>query len=193
MPTIIQKYSELGSDSENVIFKITKTRNVRIAIKQDLQITVSFPKHCSIKKAQQFFESKIIWVSNSLQKMNKRQEIRQKYQEISLNKLSDLEFMDKKHYLVLRCRELAEKNNLQIKKVILKKQKTIWGSCSALNIISLNINLAYLKDELIDYVILHELAHVKVKNHSREFWNELERMLPNSKELNRQLKSYRLS
>jgi predicted metal-dependent hydrolase len=189
---IIQKYTELGADSENVTFKITKTRNVRIAIKQDLQITVSFSKYCSLRKAQQFFESRIIWVSNSLQKMAKRQEIRTKHQT-PINKLTDPEFLDKKHYLILRCRQLAEIHSYQIGRVNLRKQKSIWGSCSAQNNISLNVNLAYLKDELIDYVILHELAHTKVKNHSRKFWDELERVLPDSKELNQQLKNCRIS
>jgi predicted metal-dependent hydrolase len=190
--TTIQKYPELGAQSENVTVKITKTRNVRIAIKQDLQIVVSFSKYYSRKKAQQFFESKIIWVSNSLQKMAKRQEIRTKHQ-IYTNKLTDSEFLDKKHYLILRCRELAKLHYYCIGRVILRKQKTIWGSCSAQNNISLNVNLAFLKDELIDYVILHELAHTKVKNHSRKFWDELARVLPNSKELNRELKNCRIN
>jgi predicted metal-dependent hydrolase len=189
---IIQKYPELGNVSEDVVFKITKTRNVRIVIKHDLQIIVSFSKYCSHKKAQQYFESKIIWVSNSLQKMTKRQEIRQKYQ-ISANKLNDSEFLNKKHYLILRCRELAQIHSYQIRKITLRKQKRIWGSCSSKNNISLNTNLAYLKDELIDYVILHELAHTKVKNHSRKFWDELERVLPNSKKLNHELKNCRIS
>jgi predicted metal-dependent hydrolase len=189
--TIIQKYTELGTISENVIFKITKTKNVRIAIKQNLQIIVSFPRYCSRKKAQEFFESKIIWVNNSLQKMSKRQEIRTKYQTPT-KKLSEVELLDKKHYLVLRCHELAKLHSYQIGRVSLRKQKSIWGSCSAKNNISLNVNLAYLENDLIDYVILHELAHTKVKNHSRKFWDELERVLPNSKDLNRQLKNCRI-
>ena len=174
MKPLSKQYSDLGEKSKNVIFKITKTRNIRIAIKSDLQITVSFSKYCSLKKAQEFFESKLVWVWNSLPKLTAE------------------EFLAKNHYLILRCRQLAQIHNFSIKRIILRRQKTIWGSCSAQNNISLNANLAFLKDELIDYVILHELVHTKVKNHSRKFWDELERVLPNSKILNQQLKGMRL-
>ncbi len=190
MQTVIKKYSELGTKSENIIFKITNTRNIRISIKQDLQITVSFSKRCSLKKAQEFFESKIIWVHNSLQKMEKRQQIRHSNAKQNLPTLSSEEFQDKKHYIILRCKELAQMYDFKIKKIILREQKTIWGSCSFHNNISLNSNLALLKNELIDYVILHELAHTRVKNHSRRFWDELGKVLPNYHELNRELKKY---
>ena len=192
MKPLSKQYSDLGEKSKNVIFKITKTRNIRIAIKSNLQITVSFSKYCSLKKAQEFFESKLVWVWNSLQKLEKRQEIYHRHSQAALPKLTAEEFLAKNHYLILRCRQLAQIHNFSIKRIILRRQKTIWGSCSAQNNISLNANLAFLKDELIDYVILHELVHTKVKNHSRKFWDELERVLPNSKILNQQLKGMRL-
>ncbi len=190
MSTQIIQYPQLGIQSEEVIFKITKTKNIRIAIKSNLQITVSFNKYCSLKKARSFFESKNVWIQNSLQKMKKRQEIRQCQNQINLPKLTPAEFLAKKHYLILRCRQMAEKHNFTIKKVILRQQKTIWGSCSSRNNISLNANLAFLKNELIDYVILHELVHTQVKDHSKKFWNELAKILPNSKLLNHELKSF---
>ncbi len=188
MPNVIKKYPELGAKSENVVFKITKTKNIRIAIKSDLQITVSFSKYYSLKKAQTFFESKIIWAYNSLQTLARRQETHQQ----ALPKLSAEEFLAKNHYLILRCRQLAELHNFSMRKIILRRQKTLWGSCSAQNNISLNANLVFLKDELIDYVILHELVHTKVKNHSRKFWDELEKVLPNSRMLNHELKNIRI-
>ena len=189
MPNVVKKYSELGAKSENVVFKITATKNIRIAIKSDLQITVSFSRYCSLKKAQAFFESKIIWAHNSLQKLTQR--AKANYQQ-TLPNLSAEEFLAKNHYLILRCRELAKIHNFSLRKIILRRQKTLWGSCSAQNNISLNSNLAFLKDDLIDYVILHELVHTKVKNHSRKFWDELEKVLPGSRILNRELKNIKL-
>ncbi len=187
---IIQKYHELGKESENVIFKITKTKNIRIAINHNLQITVSFSESHSLKKAIVFFESKIIWVLNSLHKLAKRQQVRQNYHQKTSLKLSAEEFLAKNHYLILRCRNLAEKHNFAIKKVILRRQKSIWGSCSAHNNISLNSSLVLLKDELIDYVILHELVHTRIKNHSRKFWDELEKVFPNSRVFDKELKRF---
>ncbi len=190
---MIIQYAELGKKSENVTFKITKTRNVRIIIKSNLEIAVTFSKHCSFSRAQKFFESKINWVQNSLLKLGKKQEIRREKSELlaaTIPRLNAQEFLAKNNYLISRCLELAKIHNFTIKKITLRNQKTIWGSCSCKNNISLNSNLAFLNNDLIDYVILHELAHTKIKNHSKRFWTLLEQILPNYKILNRQLRSF---
>lgn len=176
----------------NVIFKNTKTRNIRISVKQDLKVVVSFPKRYSKSKAEEFFNSKIIWVRNSLDKMRKIQQIREKHQIEAQINLNPEEVLDRKHYLILRCKELAQEHGFKIKKIILRNQKSIWGSCSVDNKISLNSKLIYLRNELIDYVILHELVHTIVKNHSKSFWGKLKEILPNYHELNNELKKYRL-
>ncbi len=95
-----------------------------------------------------------------------------------------------KQYLPKRLNELAEKHQLNFKNVAIKNTKTRWGSCSHDNNINLNLHLMRLPNHLIDYVILHELTHTKVKNHSRDFWNFLESICPKSKELDKEMKLY---
>lgn len=95
-----------------------------------------------------------------------------------------------KEYLPKRLKELAQQSNLEFKAVAIKNTKTRWGSCSHQNNINLNLHLMRLPNRLIDYVILHELAHTKVKNHSKSFWDFLESILPNSKALDREMKQY---
>ncbi|MFT6331720.1 MAG: putative metal-dependent hydrolase [Lentimonas sp.] len=191
---IVQIYTfpELGAEWQDVIFQHTKTRSIRISIGGDLKIKVNFPKSCSQKKALEFFESKIIWVRNSLQKMQIRLETRQNIKKNLQKDLNEEEILDKKHYLILRCRQLAETHGFKIGKVAIRQQKSIWGSCSTKNNISLNLSLVFLRDELIDYVILHELAHTKVKNHSPSFWKEVARLMPEFKRLDRELRKYSL-
>ncbi|MHC5088067.1 MAG: M48 metallopeptidase family protein, partial [Planctomycetota bacterium] len=53
-------------------------------------------------------------------------------------------------------------------------QKTKWGSCSNQNNISLNINIAFLPEHLQDYILLHELCHIRHMNHSKAFWAQLD-------------------
>jgi hypothetical protein len=71
-----------------------------------------------------------------------------------------------------------------------KNQKTRWGSCSDKNNINLNINLVRLPDELIDYVILHELVHTRIKNHSHQFWEEMNKVVEDPKSLDKKLRQY---
>ena len=100
--------------------------------------------------------------------------------------------IEAKSYLPKRVDELAKKHNFTYQKLAIKNTKTRWGSCSFKNNINLSLHLMRLREELIDYVILHELVHTKVKNHSREFWTTLDIHCPKSKSLDRELKKYSL-
>jgi len=97
-----------------------------------------------------------------------------------------------KEYLPDRVMTLASKHKFQYKKVAIKNSKTRWGSCSFDNSINLSLNLMRLPNHLIDYVILHELVHTKIKNHSRDFWQLLDIVSGNAMKLDREVKEYRI-
>jgi hypothetical protein len=75
-------------------------------------------------------------------------------------------------------KEYADKMGLYPSKISFRFNKTRWGSCSPKNALSFNYYLAQLPKELIEYVVVHELAHIKHKNHSEKFWKEVEKYLP---------------
>lgn len=89
-----------------------------------------------------------------------------------------------------RLEYLAKSNNFSYNKVKISKMRSRWGSCSNEKLITLNCFLIQLPWELIDYVLLHELAHTKVLSHSSEFWEVLESVLPNAKAKRKQIKKY---
>ena len=91
-------------------------------------------------------------------------------------------------YLPKRLDYLAQKFGFSYNRVFLRNQKTRFGSCSWCNNINLNISLMRFDKEVIDYVILHELCHTRIKNHSKAFWQEVERVCPNYKQLKQRLK-----
>jgi predicted metal-dependent hydrolase len=100
--------------------------------------------------------------------------------------------LEARHYLPQRLSELARQKNLSYRKIFIRSSKTRWGSCSFENNINLSWYLMKLPDELIDYVLLHELAHTKHKNHSREFWSFLGELLgADAKTIDKRLKKYR--
>ena len=97
-----------------------------------------------------------------------------------------------KEYLPKRVGDLANIHKFEFNKVSVKNSKTRWGSCSFDNSINLSLHLMRLPDYLVDYVILHELVHTKIKNHSRDFWQLLDLVSGNAKKLDREVKDYRI-
>ncbi|MBU0475076.1 MAG: M48 family metallopeptidase [Bacteroidetes bacterium] len=95
-----------------------------------------------------------------------------------------------KDYIPNRVAELAAEFGFSYNNVFLKNMKTRWGSCSGKNNLNFNIHLMKTPYELIDYVILHELAHTIHKNHSKYFWAHLEKVCQNSKKLDKELKRH---
>lgn len=93
-----------------------------------------------------------------------------------------------KRYMPERAAILADRYGFRINKVSIRNQKTRWGSCSARGNLSFNFNLVQYRKEIIDYVIVHELCHLKEMNHSNKFWNLVEKICPDYKALRRELK-----
>lgn len=73
-----------------------------------------------------------------------------------------------------RCLELASSRRVEIARVSVRNQRSRWGACSARQVITLNWRLLQMPSSVADYVILHELMHVKQPNHSRRFWREVD-------------------
>ena len=81
-------------------------------------------------------------------------------------------------HLSRRSRELATQFNLTFTRVRLNNAKTNWGSCSSKGSINLNWRLLHCPPAVIDYIIIHELAHLREMNHSPRFWALVKKMAP---------------
>lgn len=97
-----------------------------------------------------------------------------------------------KAYLPGRLAELAALHGFSYNQVRIKHNVSNWGSCSVKKNINLNLNLMRLPAELQDYVMLHELCHLRHLNHGPEFHALLESVCPEHRELRKKLKEYRL-
>ena len=93
-----------------------------------------------------------------------------------------------KEFLPGRLAVLALKHGFKYNRVFIKNHRSRWGSCSVKNNINLSLHLMRLSDHLIDYVILHELIHTEIKNHSSAFWNRLAEVCPMVEILRKQLR-----
>ena len=161
--------------------KNNKAKRIIISIKPRY-VRVTIPRRQKLKNAQKFVEQKIGWIKKHSNHMN-----------ILLQKSKELPKINKEEARVKlgkRLSELAKEHKFQYNKVSIRSQRTRWGSCSSKNNISLNMKLLHLPDQLIDYILLHELVHTRVKNHSQDFWSELETIVPNARTVDRQLRDY---
>jgi len=172
------KHQDIG-----IIRYIKNNRAKRIIISiKPRYVRVTIPRKQTLKNAQKFLEQKINWIKKHAKNMN---DLVQKSNELpEINKENARQLLTKRLY------ELAQKYNFQYNKVSIRSQKTRWGSCSSKNNISLNKKLLHLPNDLIDYILLHELVHTRVKNHSKDFWNELETVVPNARSIDKQLSEY---
>jgi len=95
-----------------------------------------------------------------------------------------------KNYILSRATELAQQTALTPNKILLKNTKSQWGSCSRTKNVSLSYNLIYTPKPVIDYVIIHELSHLREMNHSKNFWTQVATHCPEYKESVQWLKEH---
>lgn len=118
------------------------------------------------------------WSANSLiqEHPTALKEIRQFYKREAVNFLNE------------RIHFWSQQMKLQPSQVKFREQKTRWGSCSSKKIINLNWRLIVFTQDIIDYVIVHELAHLQHMNHSDRFWSLVEQYIGNYKDIMKSLK-----
>jgi len=94
--------------------------------------------------------------------------------------------------IIRRTKEMAQNYGFRFNKIYLRTQKTRWGSASSKKNLSFNLRLAQLPQNVMDYVILHELTHLAHPNHSKKFWQALDKICPFSENYKKYLKNLRI-
>ena len=90
--------------------------------------------------------------------------------------------MEARKYILIRLEELAIPYNFRYNKIFIRNQKTKWGNCSAKKNLSFNWRLIKSPQFVMDYVIMHELVHTEIFDHTRQFWVKLKSVYPKYKE-----------
>ena len=150
-----------------------RARRLRITIRPEPAVTVTIPQRGSLEEARQFLASKEAWIRKHLEQIAQR---RQQTRHEAPPELPDIDLDKAQDVLFERLAQLSRQHNLPYRRAAFRCQRTKWGSCSSQNNISLNINIVFLPEHLQDYILLHELLHVRHKNHSPRFWDELSRL-----------------
>ncbi len=165
-----------------------RAKRINISVKPSAGVRVAVPVGTSFRKAEEFVHTRMDWIQKHLLRIRRYE----KEGRIISDTSPDIDRSEARRKLTGRLEYLAEKYGFTYNRVFIRNQKTRWGSCSHKNNISLNIRILSLPEELGDYVILHELTHTRVKNHSNVFWAELDKYVMNSKAMASRLRKYGL-
>ncbi len=172
-----------------VLERSARARRIVITVYPQKGVRVAVPRHSSFEDAADFVRRKEDWVIKHLEKIRNNNSKNKQCCEA----LAAIDREKAKKDLIARLRQLAGRHGFSYKRVTVRQQRTRWGSCSHNNAISLNLKIVILPEELRDYVILHELVHTRIHNHSRKFWDELDKYVGNGKLLAAKLREYDLA
>lgn len=207
-----------------------RSKNIKLSVKPDKSVLVSFPFYVSVKEALAFVNKNLDWITEQQLKMEQRKtrietrdemltwmhritfyqgetnRVMKRGEQVQVvvqdfNEESSKVFIESvitgvyrteaKMHLPKRLSVLAEQFGFSFNKVTIRNNRRNWGSCSSGNNISLNLQMMKLPEELIDYILLHELVHTEVKNHGTKFWERLDRVTKNhARELSREVRKY---
>jgi len=165
-----------------------RAKHLNISLKPFKKMRVAVPYGVSFRAAKKFALRNKDWIAKHQERIRRIE----KQQKEDALKLSGINQREARAMLVGKLEELAEAYGFFYNRVFIRNQKTRWGSCSARNNISLNIKLILLPAGLRDYVLLHELTHTRIKNHSPEFWAELAKYVGDARMLRKKLKNCEL-
>jgi len=186
----IKSFSKVIPGIGPVLFERSKkAKHLNITVKPIEGIRVAVPFGLSYQQAEDIVKSKRKWLEEQTTKIKSVQEEHQarKQEKPVFNR------QQARDKIVKRLEELAAQYDFAYKRVFIRSQKTKWGSCSGSQNINLNVKLVELPEELMDYVILHELVHLEVKNHGAQFWKELDKYVGgDAKKVDKELKKYQL-
>ena len=171
--------------------KINRRRGLKrlsLRVGKGGKVTVSAPPRLSISFIEKFIEEHEVWIESAKAKIEEREKNDAK-EKIQFPSFESSKARAKK-LLLERVRYWTKWYGVKFERVSIRRAATRWGSCSSQGNINLHYKLFFLPEELREYVVVHEVCHLLHMNHSRAFWKEVERAVPEWRSIKRKMKAY---
>jgi predicted metal-dependent hydrolase len=185
--TVTKKITLGSGNIEYRVRKHRRAKRMKIAISCDGNCTVTLPWRMGLWNAEKFVQQNSKWVLEKIEVMKKkgRQSIFSRHNNQEYLKLREYA----RNFVAKLLEKYAEIYRFEYKKVAIRNQKTRWGSCSKKGNLNFNYKIMLLPERHADYIIVHELCHLKEFNHSRRFWELVSQTVPEYKKIIKQLKT----
>ncbi|MFH0928134.1 MAG: SprT family zinc-dependent metalloprotease [bacterium] len=175
-----------GWEVEVMIRRVTRTRFLRLNIRDDGVVTLSVPKRLNLAQAERFLIEKSEVILGALLKVRSlgRKTREEKIAEYKLLKKQALAIVEN------RVGYFAPRLGVSYRNISIRNQRTRWGSCSRRGNLNFNYKIALLRAPLADYLVVHELCHLKEFSHSKKFWGLVQAILPDYLALRREMRHF---
>ncbi|HPI93893.1 MAG TPA: M48 family metallopeptidase [Deltaproteobacteria bacterium] len=171
---------------EVLVVHSKRARRMSITVCRD-RVRVAVPIGLPLSMGRDLALAKRDWISRHLSRLNSLEESVGADSGLLPPPVDPAAAREK---IIGRLEELSARHGIPYRGVTVRNQRTRWGSCSVHGSISLNINLARLPGALMDYVILHELVHTRIRGHGKDFWQGLDALVGDARGLRRELRKY---
>ncbi len=190
---MIIQYKISGEGKEALIQVIRSARkSIGLEVRAGGEVFARIPGRLSDRELKKFLEEHKGWIFDKVRLSEEREEKRKAVDAPRLGEMTAAQTVRMKERFLERVRHYSGLMGVAVGRVTVRSQKSRWGSCSAKGNLNFNYLLYFLPEELLDYVVVHELAHRRHMNHSGEFWEEVGRYFPDYKRCRRELKEIKL-
>lgn len=185
-----------------VTVKLEKKKNIKhvyLRVINPSLVQIRTNIYFTLYDAKELIERKIAWIENSILKLEEKNinedeflylGVRKKIEDYKIKNIDTFYKKEILKYIPILVEEYSVKMNLFPTSISYRKNKRTWGSCNYKNGLNFNILLMKFPLELMEYVVIHELAHIEHKNHSRKFWDLVGEFCPDYKKREKLFKSF---
>jgi len=163
-----------------------RAKRANITMHPGGRVVVTIPSSATERAATTLIRGQQPWIKRNLEKVKARD-------VIHLPKVLTSHKKEVRSILSARVKHFNGYYNFSFNRITIRNQKTLWGSCSQNKNLNFNARLIHLPYYLRDYVVVHELCHLKELNHSKEYWRLVGNLVPRYKECEKKLKRFVIS
>ena len=171
---------------ETIVIR-SRRKTLSMQVKGDGQVEIRAPLRTSDAEIRRFLETHRRWLEKHLQKARALQQAKAGVRKLTGAEIAELK-KKAKRVLPERVAYWAPLIGVKPGRIAIRCQKTRWGSCSAKGNLNFNCLLMLAPDGVIDSIVVHELCHLKHMNHSKRFYAEIEKVLPDYRQHQQWLK-----